>query len=201
MMTSRPSLVIQRQPQRSLSGTGTIQRPAPHRTLSQQYPSSSPTRKNESFMDSTFEGSSEAAPGRYGTTPRNGGSRLKLEISKDSKPSPLVESPVPASVAIPSWMSSQPPRGRPRLQFDVPGVSDLSPGKTQEEHNKIAKRPQPMPMPMRPGQHAPPATQKTRAAPGNTAKKDARPKPYVLEVPTTASPALFSKWYIKPSPA
>jgi len=78
-----------------------------------------------------------------------------------------------------------PPRGRPQLHFDVPSVSNLSPRTAQEVGNNevIIK---PMPLPVRPGQHAPPHLDKMRVAPGNAAKKDARPKPYVLEVPTSA---------------
>jgi mediator of RNA polymerase II transcription subunit 12 len=67
----------------------------------------------------------------------------------------------------------------------VPNVSNLSPGGVQEgtqNENPI----KPMPLPVRPGQHVAPAVEKSRAALGNSAKKDARPKPYVLEVPTAA---------------
>jgi hypothetical protein len=87
IMTSRPILGGS-QPQRSLSAN-IIQKPPPNRTLSQQFPPSPARRNNEGFVDLTFDGS-EAALGRYGTIPRNGGSRLKLEISKDSKNPPLV---------------------------------------------------------------------------------------------------------------
>jgi mediator of RNA polymerase II transcription subunit 12 len=44
----------------------------------------------------------------------------------------------------------------------------------------------PMPLPVRPGPHAPPVHDRMRIAAGNSAKKDARPKPYTLEVPTAA---------------
>jgi mediator of RNA polymerase II transcription subunit 12 len=44
----------------------------------------------------------------------------------------------------------------------------------------------PMPLPARPGQHAPPAVDKARTTLGSSAKKDARPKPYILEVPAAA---------------
>src|SRR5271168_5192421 len=98
-MTSRP--VGSRQPpQRSLS-SNLIQRAPPQRTLSQQFPPSSPVRRNnEGFAELTIDGS-DASVGRYGSTPRNGGSRLKLEISKDSKTPSLVESPKPTSAATP----------------------------------------------------------------------------------------------------
>lgn len=78
-----------------------------------------------------------------------------------------------------------PPRGRPQLHFDIPRVSNLSPRAPQEEgQNPTPSRP--MPMPVRPGHHAPPAVEKARPAPAIVAKKDARPKPYTLEVPAAA---------------
>ena len=179
-MTSRPS--VGQPPRRSLSSTNAIQRPPPHRTLSQQFSSSSPTRRgNEGFVDLTFDG--DAALGRHG--PRIGTSRLRVEISKDSKASEMVESPKPISDATPTWRPSLPPRGRPKLHFDVPSVGNLSPRPLQEEgQNEAAIKP--MPLPVRPGQYPPPSSEKVRSAPNNVAKKDARPKPYVLEVPTAA---------------
>lgn len=179
IMTSRPT-VGRQGPQRSLSSTNALQRPPPHRTLSQQFSSSSPTRRgNEEFVDLTFD----AALGRQGS--RVGTSRLRVEISKDSEASEMVESPKPISDATPTWRPSLPPRGRPQLHFDVPSVSHLSPRPAQEGgHNETTIKP--MPLPVRPGQHAPPSSEKSRSAPSNAAKKDARPKPYVLEVPAAA---------------
>ncbi|PMD54318.1 RNA polymeras-like protein II mediator complex component Srb8 [Hyaloscypha bicolor E] len=179
-MTSRPS-VGRQGPQRSLSSTNALQRPPPHRTLSQQFSSSSPTRRgNEGFVDLTFD---ESVLARHG--PRVGTSRLRVEISKDSGPSEMVESPKPISDAAPTWRPSLPPRGRPQLHFDVPSVSNLSPHPAQDGgQNEVTIKP--MPLPVRPGQHAPPSSEKSRAAPSNAAKKDARPKPYILEVPTAA---------------
>jgi mediator of RNA polymerase II transcription subunit 12 len=180
-MTSRPS-VGRQPPQRSLSSTNAIQRPPPHRTLSQQFSSSSPTRRgNEGFADLTFD--ADAALGRHG--PRIGTSRLRVEISKDSKALEMVESPRPISDVNPTWRPSLPPRGRPQLHFDVPSVSNLSPRPAHEgDQNEVTIKP--MPLPVRPGQHPPPSFEKSRSAPSNTAKKDARPKPYVLEVPAAA---------------
>jgi mediator of RNA polymerase II transcription subunit 12, fungi type len=173
-MTSRPS-VGRQAPQRSLSSTNALQRPPPHRTLSQQFSSSSPTRRGNEGFDLAFDGH----------VPRVGTSRLRVEISKDSKTSEMVESPKPISDVTPTWRPSLPPRGRPQLHFDVPSVSNLSPRPTQEgSQNEVAIKP--MPLPARPGQHAPPTSEKSRSAPNNAAKKDARPKPYVLEVPAAA---------------
>ena len=178
-MSSRPNLGGSRALQRSSSMTSAAHnRPAPNRTLSQQFSSSSPTRQG--FVDLTFDG--DGTLGRH--APRIGTSRLRVEISKDSRASETVESPKPASDTTPTWRPSLPPRGRPQLHFDVPSVSNLSPRPAQDGgHNEVMIKP--MPLPVRP-RHAPPSSQKTRSAPNNTAKKDARPKPYVLEVPADA---------------
>ena len=175
-MTTRP--VGRQPPQRSLSSTGAIhQRPPPHRTHSQQFTSSSPTRRGNDggFVDLTFDG--EVARPRIGT------SRLRVEISTDSKQTDVVESPRPSSAATPTWRPSLPPRGRPQLHFDVPSV--INPRSAQEggQHDNTIK---PMPLPVRPGQYAPPLSGKQRPLPVNTNKKDARPKPYTLEVPAIA---------------
>jgi mediator of RNA polymerase II transcription subunit 12 len=180
-MTTRPN-VGRQPPQRSLSSTNAIQRPAPHRSLSQQFPSSSPTRRApENFVDLTFEG--DAALARHG--PRIGTSRLRVEISTDSKTADIYESPKPSSASTPTWRPSLPPRGRPQLHFDVPSVSHPSPRSAQDgaPTEAIIK---PMPLPVRPGKHALPVTEKSRAAATSLVKKDVRPKPYVLETPSAA---------------
>ena len=115
--------------------------------------------------------------------PRIRTSRLRVEISKDAKAVDLRESLTPSAAVTPTWRPSVPPRGRPQLHFNVPSVS---PQPAQVEgQGEVAISP--MPLPARPGQHTPPPSEKPRAAPGNTTRKDARPKPYVLETPT-ASP-------------
>ncbi|PBP17135.1 transcription mediator subunit Med12 [Diplocarpon rosae] len=173
-MTTRPS-VGRPPPQRSLSSTGVVQRPPPLRTHSQQFSSSSPTRRgSDAFVDWTSEGEA-----RHG--PRIGASRLRLEISTDSKQTDAVESPKLSSAATPTWRPLVPPRGRPQLHFDVPCISHSHPAPGQ--HGGAIK---PMPLPARPAQHAPPMSQKPKPSPTSTAKKDARPKPYTLEVPAAA---------------
>jgi mediator of RNA polymerase II transcription subunit 12 len=130
-----------------------------------------------------FDGSD--ALGRYGNIPRNGGSRLKLEISKTPQNPALVESPKAASVATPTWKPLIPPRGRPQLHSDVPSVSHLSPRPVQDGASTEVP-PKPVPLPVRPGKHIPPLPEKSRAAPIHVVKKDVRPKPYILEVPAAA---------------
>lgn len=181
-MTARPNLGgSQRQPQRSLSAN-LIQRPQPNpsRSLSQQYPPLSPVRRNnEGFTELAFDGSD--AGGRHANMARNGGSRLKLEISKASKNLDFVESPKATLESTPTWRPSLPPRGRPQLHFDVPSISNFSPQEGAQMEVPVKS----MPLPVRPGHHAP-APDKARVVSGYSLKKDARPKPYVLEVPTAA---------------
>jgi len=160
-----------------------IQRPTPHRTLSQQYPSSAPVKKSDNFVDLTVEG---AETSRYGSS-RIGGSRLKLELSKDSKDAPtLVESPRTAEVAP----KAESARGRPRLYFDayrhqLHGADDSSVvSSIRRVENATGQNS--MPLPRRPVQSAPPFARGQRAAPANGAKKEVRPKPYVLGVPPAA---------------
>jgi len=172
-MTTR--LNLGRQPPQRSQSANIIQRPPPSRTLSQQFPPVSPIRKsNESFGDLVFDG-----------FPKNAGSRLKLEISQDPANSAFVESPKGTSTPTPTWKPALPPRGRPQLHFDVPSVSNPSPRPAQDGGNTEAPI-KPIPLPIRPGQHTPPLPEKSRAAPIHIAKKDVRPKPYVLEVPAAA---------------
>ncbi|TVY37297.1 Mediator of RNA polymerase II transcription subunit [Lachnellula subtilissima] len=182
-MTGRP--LLGQRPTRPPSTTTIPQRPPSHRTLSQQFPSGSPARRggggNEGFVDLTLE--SDVA-GRYGTVPRMGSSRLRLEISDSSNDSDA--SPKQHSDATTPWRTSVLPRGRPQLHFDVPNSSNPGFSASQQEaaHNEVNNKA--MPLPVRPGQHAPPTAEKARSALGNSAKKEGRPKPYVLEVPTLA---------------
>ena len=178
-MTSRP--VGSRQtPQRSLS-SNLIQRPPPQRTLSQQFPPSSPVRRNHAGFAELINDGSDV--GRTGITPRNGGSRLKVEISGDSRAPSLVESPKPTSEATPTWKAPLPPRGRPHFHFDVPSTTSRS---AAQEGAQMPSPTKSMPLPIRPGQHAPPTVDRALTISGNSAKKDARPKPYTLEVPLAA---------------
>lgn len=184
IMTSRPTLGHRQPVQRSLSTTtNVVQRPQPHRTLSQQFPSTSPARRsNDSFVDLTFDGP-EGAQGRYGTIPRMG-SQLRLEIL-DSGNTEMVHSPKTTADLTPTQRPVAPPRGRPQLHFDTPNTSNLSPCAAQDgSQNESAVKP--MPLPIRPGQYAPPGSGKARVPTVAPAKRDARPKPYTLEVPAIA---------------
>jgi mediator of RNA polymerase II transcription subunit 12 len=127
-----------------------------------------------------------AETGRYGSS-RIGGSRLKLELSKDLKDSPtLVESPRTAEV----MPKSEPARGRPRLHFDEyrpqqQGAGDTSVLSSIRKVENVTGQ-NSMPLPRRPVQSAPPFARGQRVTTANGAKKEVRPKPYVLGVPPAA---------------
>lgn len=178
-MTSRPPLAVQqRQPQRSLSGSGLSQRPPHQRTLSQQYLPPSPVRKTETFS----ELSSDAAG--YGTTPRRGGSRLKLELANDGithagfSESPLNLDPLSANKAF------TPSRVMPL--GDASPLGDMSAPSSQCQTADNDSMPLPMP-PRRPRFTAPISRADTPApAPPVQVKKDSKPKPFVTETPAAA---------------
>ena len=181
-MTSRPPAGIQRQPQRSLSGTGIIQRPVPQRSLSQQYPLSTPLRKAENF-DIPLDSSEN---GRYGSS-RLGGSRLKVELSKRSVDAPVLVDPTSAVSAAPNPQAA---RGRPRLHFELERphlqVTHDSTHLSSIRGVENITSANPIPMPRRPAQSAPPFTRGERGLTAMAVKKEVRPKPYVLEVPSAA---------------
>ncbi|KAI9641080.1 RNA polymerase II mediator complex subunit [Ciborinia camelliae] len=179
-MTTKPLVgsQAQRQSQRSLNSNITS-RPSPQRSLS----SASPTRRhNEALMDLTLD-VPDSTSVRYGQISRAGGSRLKQEISNESRNSSQTD----ASSLAPSNTNRQslPPRGRPQLHSDIirtrASKSSLS---SDQNYNQISAKP--FPLPVRPGQHTPPFVDKPGSSIGPSGKKDTRPKPYVLEVPTAA---------------
>lgn len=159
--------------------TNAIQRPSPHRSLSQQFTSSSPTRRsNDSPVDLTFDGPEAMSR----TIPK---SRLNIEIGKNMNTGDLVESPTPTSELTPTWKPSRYPRGRPQPHSSLAGVNHADPHTAQggSQNEGTIK---PMPLPVRPGQHAPSNLGRMRLASSSSVKKDARPKPYTLEVPAIA---------------
>lgn len=186
-MTSRPPLgVQQRQPQRSLSGSGLTQRPAHQRTLSQQHLPPSPIRKETTFVD--FGSQSDAGdvgPGRYGAQQRRGGSRLKLELSHDSTDSITQTAINESPGALDSSKPFTPSRIMPPM--DTSDLGDMSPHASTRAPTADGDT-APMPMPSRRPRFslpvpraAPPAP-----APAPSTKKDTRPKPYVVETPAAA---------------
>lgn len=182
-MTSRPTAGIQRQPQRSLSGTGIIQRPVHQRSLSQQYSHSAPIRKPENITELALNGSEN---GRHGAS-RLGGSRLKVELSKGSIDAPVIFDPLGSASAAPTLEAI---RGRPRLQFEAgPQHFRVTNGSTHLSSIRGVENittANPIPMPRRPVQSAPPFARGERSPIAVTVKKEVRPKPYALEVPPAA---------------
>ncbi|KAA8576046.1 hypothetical protein EYC84_006209 [Monilinia fructicola] len=181
-MTTKPLVGSQpqRPSQRSLNSNVTS-RSSPQRGLS----STSPTRRhNEALIDLTLD-MPDSASLRYGQTSRAGGSRLKQEISNESRSSSQGEASrsTPSNI-IPNRQSLR-PRGRPQLHSDVlrtrPPKSNLT---SDQNYNQISAKS--FPLPVRPGQHAPSSIYKPGPSIGSSGKKDARPKPWVLEVPAAA---------------
>ncbi|ESZ89638.1 hypothetical protein SBOR_9976 [Sclerotinia borealis F-4128] len=181
-MTTKPLVgsQTQRQSQRSLNSNITS-RPSPQRSLS----STSPTRRhNEALIDLTLDVPDPTSV-RYGQTSRAGGSRLKQEISNESRGSIQAEATSSASSNAISNRQYLSPRGRPQLHSDVLRSKASKSSLTPDQHfNQTSAKP--FPLPVRPGQHAPPFVEKPGSSIGSSGKKDARPKPYVLEVPTAA---------------
>lgn len=181
-MTTKPLVgsQAQRQSQRSLNSNITS-RPSPQRSLS----STSPTRRhNEALIDLTLD-VPDSTSARYGQTSRAGGSRLKQEISNDSRSSIQAdESSLAPSNSI-SNRQSLPSRGRPQLHSDILRMrASKSILLSDQTHSQTPAKP--FAFPVRPGQHPPPSLGRPSPSIGPTGKRDARPKPFVLEVPLAA---------------
>jgi mediator of RNA polymerase II transcription subunit 12, fungi type len=165
-----------RPPQRTLSNSGlSVQRPGHQRSLSQQYLPSSPMRK-EGILDLASD--SDGSQSRYGVTPRRGGgSRLKLELSNDSSVGPNSSSASPQTLT--------PSRMMPTT--DSPDIGDMSPRASVKGQNNESDN-APLPMPKRQQRFAFP-NKISPIGPTTTApptKKDTRPKPYSIEIPSAA---------------
>ncbi len=190
-MTSRPPLGIQRQPQRSLSVPGLSSRPTTYRSLSQNH-QSSPTIRTENYVDLTFDGS-DASQTRNNLS-KIGRSRLNIEISKDPKNTTVVPSSSKGSEVASDLRSLPPPRGKPTLQFsadlDAPDYFDFentpSAPSSARRFEKSSSQ-VPLPLPKRPAQAIPSSVQRHKVDSRRSGpRRDARPKPYVLEVPSSA---------------
>ncbi|KAI1188147.1 transcription mediator subunit Med12 [Nemania serpens] len=182
-MTSRPPLALsQRQPQRTISGSGLSQRPVPQRSLSQQYPPQSPIRRADSFGNEQGADGGDGAQSRYGTTPRRGGSKLKLELVNDGidhrgfVESPQNPDPLSANkVFTPSRVMSM---------TDPPDLGDMSPQTSRCQ--TVDGDSTPLPMPPRRARFAVPVKRSQPPLANAPVKKDARSKPFVLEAPPEA---------------
>ncbi|OTA98432.1 hypothetical protein M426DRAFT_17404 [Hypoxylon sp. CI-4A] len=179
-MTSRPPMAVpQRQPQRTLSGSGLSQSPTHQRTLSQQYLPQSPIRKSESFNEQSTD-VGDVAQNRYNTLPRRGGSRLKLELANDGIEHPgFSESPqtLDANKAFtPSRVMSM---------NDLSDAGDLTPHTSRAQ--TVDEDSVPLPMPPRRTRFVVPTKRpEPSSTPSTPLKKDARPKPFAVETPSIA---------------
>ncbi|TDZ31592.1 Mediator of RNA polymerase II transcription subunit 12 [Colletotrichum spinosum] len=162
--------------QRTLSSSGlSVQRPNHQRTLSAQYLPQSPVRK-DNLIDLTGDSNDAAvAQNRYGSLPRRGGSRLKLELSNDAM---LPQHPVANS---PNTLT--PSRLMPKSETS--NITDMSSPASARGQHVDNDNPR-MPFPKRRPQFAAPVSVKEPPPPAPPVKKDGRPKPYHLETPPAA---------------
>ncbi|PFH58675.1 hypothetical protein XA68_13348 [Ophiocordyceps unilateralis] len=188
-MTSRPPMgVPPRQPQRAPASNLAVQRPTHHqRSLSQQYlaSSSSPAVRKDTHLDAPGESPDvppPAAQGRHhASTPRRGSSKLRLELSTNNWDSDLAATTESPQILTPSRVAPVLAAPVP----DAPGTDKVSPAQSRgSQHDDNPPIPMPKRRPQPPERPVPiPRPSTSAAAP---AKKDARPKPYTVEVPSDA---------------
>ncbi|KAK5660677.1 hypothetical protein OQA88_12041 [Cercophora sp. LCS_1] len=185
-MTSRPPLGVQRAPARKPTGQNLSQRPAAAVAAAaarqRSYVPPSPIRKETTFHDFSPSDPNDGSQGRV-TGAQRRGSRLKLELSHDSADiishSNMMESPNTIDASKPFTPSRiMPPT-------DSSELGDMSPHLSVEAQAVDVDPKLPMPA-RRPRfttevsrRNAPPSTP-------NPSKKDARPKPYTVEIPALA---------------
>ncbi|KAJ6444090.1 RNA polymerase II mediator complex component Srb8 [Purpureocillium lavendulum] len=170
-----------RQPQRALSSTLPVQRPSHHqRTLSQQYISStstSPTRKDTQPGVEAASEPADAGQGRnHASTPRRGGSKLRLELSNDLSAGP--------ASATGSPQAFTPSRMMP--MSDTMEIDTMSPAMSRASQQDTDNLPVPMPKRRPQASQLPAATPRIPPPTTSQVKKDARPKPYTVEIPSDA---------------
>ncbi|PHH75612.1 hypothetical protein CDD80_2226 [Ophiocordyceps camponoti-rufipedis] len=188
-MTSRPPMgVPPRQPPRAPAPNLAVQHH--QRSLSQQYlapsssPSSSPSVRRDPHVDAPGEppeslsSGSQARP--HASTPRRGSSKLRLELSTNDWDSALANTTDSPQILTPSRVApvSVPV---PDATSAVDKVSPAQSGSQLDDNPPIPmpkRRPQPIEKPI-----SAPRPSTTAVAP---TKKDARPKPYTVEVPSDA---------------
>lgn len=182
IMTSRPPPgVPPRQTQRGHGSKLAAQRPShPPHSLSQKClsTSASPARR-----DAPADATDHHVPGRHhAATPRRGGSKLRLELFSEwtIELSPTHESP---QIPTPSRAA---PLSAPLSAPDAIDNNKPSPANSHDLQPDLEKIPLPMP------RRRPPLTERhaTASRPPAAAtappKKDARPRPYTVQVPADA---------------
>lgn len=185
------------------------QRPPHQRSLSSQYLPSSPVRTvaaaattttTTTTTATTGPGDFPADPGtansqaagasqpHYGT-PRRGPSRLRLELANDNiTHSGFVESPTSSGAFDPARSFPSSSRAMPPSMADTSDIGDAGSPRAWKGGQQAADTDNtPLPMPRRRCRFALPDTKKsTPASAPAPPKKDARPKPYSIEVPAVA---------------
>ncbi|OBT64473.1 hypothetical protein VE03_05330 [Pseudogymnoascus sp. 23342-1-I1] len=188
-MSTRPPQPGPRPPQRSLSGTGMLQRQAQQRSHLQQTQQQQPSPGRASDSSAAAEamadgvGAQMASPRLEPSKP--GGSMVRVEGLTAQKQnigslgSPSSPAGTPGAVIMPL---SQ--RGKPRFPFrrhEAQADAPKSVGSPQKSTANL-----PLPMPARPGRSGVSHVRKKAHDGGNSPKKETRPKPYVLEAPADA---------------
>ncbi|KAK3363409.1 hypothetical protein B0T25DRAFT_40393 [Lasiosphaeria hispida] len=181
-MTSRPPLgVQQRQPSRKLSGPSLSQRQAAA-ARQRTYLPPSPIRKETTFHDFSPSEPSDGTQNRPGAQ-RRGGSRLKLELSHDPADAVSYASISESPNTIDSSKPFTPSRIMPPT--DSSDLGDMSPHLSTRAQTVDPDAPLPMP-PRRQRFTADLPRREVPSSTANPVRKDSRPKPYTVEVPSIA---------------
>ncbi|KAG6221193.1 hypothetical protein E4U34_002358 [Claviceps purpurea] len=186
-MTSRNPMSSQaRQPQRGPGPMMQLQRPSnlAHRTASssQQQCHSTPPPKRDlvSAANASME-PADAWSNRHMSIPRRQGSKLRLELSNDfvaDEASPATEAP--PTLSNPRIVLASSPEA-----MDIDKMSPTLSGSSR--HGSIENNPMPMPRRRLPASsQTVPSTRPIMPATTTPARKDARPKPYTVEIPAVA---------------
>jgi mediator of RNA polymerase II transcription subunit 12 len=189
-MTTRPPQPGPRPPQRTLSGSGMLQRQAQQqRFLQQQSQLSSPGWPIPNVVDLTGDGGDTLGPRQ--DMPRVATSGLRTEVAMDAKDALGSPAASPTASPAPKGLTAHTqPRGKPAflVSRETPfsatgGPSTFSGAPTLLEKASTQSK---MPFPRRPPNFIPQHTRPKVSEPRGPLKKDTRPKPYVLEVPSIA---------------
>lgn len=182
MSTTRPPQPGPRPPQRSLSGTGMLQRQAQQRSHLQQSQQPSPGRMTSDSVVEAIADGVETAPPRLEPS-KPGGSMVRVEgLTAQKQNITSVESP--SQTGAQGAVMPLPQRARPRFPFrrhDAQADAPKQVGSPQKSSAHL-----PLPMPARPGRSGVSHVRKQAHDGGNSPKKETRPKPYVMEAPPDA---------------
>ncbi|OBT49357.1 hypothetical protein VE00_00312 [Pseudogymnoascus sp. WSF 3629] len=180
-MSTRPPQPGPRPPQRSLSGTGMLQRQAQQRSHLQQSQQPSPGRTSDSAVEAIADGAETAPPRLEPSKP--GGSMVRVEGLPAQKQN-IVSMESPSQAGTPGAVMPLPKRARQRVPFRRHEAQSDAPKQVGSPQKSSVNLP--LPMPARPGRSGVSHIRKQAHDAGNSPKKETRPKPYVLEAPPDA---------------